>query len=67
MPEPVVRRRFERSIRNFLLYYRPLADSWMLFDNSEDSAIPVAVEKGGKLVVRLEEVYGALLDRYGEK
>jgi hypothetical protein len=29
VPETIVRRRFERSIRNFLLRYRPLADSWI--------------------------------------
>src|SRR5216684_7307368 len=34
MPESVIRRRFGRSIRNFLAEYRPLADSWYLFDNS---------------------------------
>ena len=34
VPEPVVRRRFDRSMQNFLLYYRPLAKVWTLFDNS---------------------------------
>jgi len=29
VPEAVVRRRFDRSIRNFLVHYRPLGDSWM--------------------------------------
>ena len=28
VPEPDVRRRFDRSLRNFLFHYRPLADSW---------------------------------------
>ena len=34
VPEAAVRRRFDRSIRNFLLTYRPLGDSWTLFNNS---------------------------------
>jgi predicted ABC-type ATPase len=34
VPELVVRRRFGRSIKNFFAGYRPLADSWYLFDNS---------------------------------
>ena len=34
MPEPVIRRRFDRSMQNFLLHYRPLARVWTLFDNS---------------------------------
>ncbi|MGH9682328.1 MAG: zeta toxin family protein, partial [Candidatus Acidiferrales bacterium] len=41
VPEVVVRRRFDRSIRNFLSHYRRLADSWTLFDNSE--ATPVVI------------------------
>ena len=31
IPETVVRRRFERSICNFLIHYRLLAESWILF------------------------------------
>src|SRR6266576_1256799 len=34
VPETVVRRRFDRSIRNFLLLYRSLSASWTLLDNS---------------------------------
>jgi predicted ABC-type ATPase len=30
VPEPVIRRRFDRSIRNFLGHYRQLADDWTL-------------------------------------
>ena len=41
VPEAVVRRRFDRSIRNFLTYYRTLADSCTVFDNSD--ATPTAI------------------------
>jgi hypothetical protein len=34
VPELVVRRRFDRSIRNFLVHYRRLANFWTLFDSS---------------------------------
>jgi len=52
VPEPIVRRRFGRSIRNFLLYYRPLADRWTLFDNSgaEPKAIASQREEGLRIV-----------------
>ena len=33
VPEAVVRRRFERSMRNFMVHYRPLAASWTMYDN----------------------------------
>jgi predicted ABC-type ATPase len=37
VPEPVIRRRFDRSMRNFLLDYRPLAKAWTLFDTRAKS------------------------------
>ena len=33
IPESIVRRRFDRSLPNFLQFYKPLADSWAIFDN----------------------------------
>ena len=52
VPESIVRRRFNRSIRNFLLYYRPLADRWTLFDNSgpDPKAIASQREEGLRIV-----------------
>ena len=34
VPKVDVLRRFDRSWRNFLSVYRPLADSWTVYDNS---------------------------------
>ena len=45
MPEPVVRRRFDRSTQNFLLYYRPLAKVWTLIDNSGEVPKVIALER----------------------
>ncbi len=57
VPEVVVRRRFDRSIRNFLLHYRPLGDSWMFFDNSGATPTIVALEKQGSLPIIHRELY----------
>jgi len=35
VPEATIRRRFRAGLRNFLRLYRPLADSWRLYDNSD--------------------------------
>jgi predicted ABC-type ATPase len=32
--EPIVRRRYARSLENFFALYRPLADDWQVYDNS---------------------------------
>jgi predicted ABC-type ATPase len=65
VPEAVVRRRFSRSIRNFLAEYRPLADSWYLFDNSGQTPVIIAWEKANKLRIMDEESYQALIAQYG--
>ena len=38
VPEHVVRRRYDRSLSNFFNAYRPLADSWLMLDNSQQTA-----------------------------
>ena len=65
VPEPDVRRRFDRSIRNFLLCYQSLADSWMLFDNSQRPSV-VAFKKQGDLRIINVETYHALIKQYGQ-
>jgi len=51
VPMVDVRRRFSRSMANFFKVYRPLLDSWTLFDNSTTQPSLIAEEKGGKLTV----------------
>jgi predicted ABC-type ATPase len=34
LPEDVVRRRFDAGLRNFGALYRPLVDSWVIYDNA---------------------------------
>jgi Uncharacterized protein conserved in bacteria len=35
IPEPVIRRRYKKSLYNFFNLYRPIADSWLMLDNSQ--------------------------------
>ncbi len=37
--ENVIRRRYEKGIRNFFDLYQPLAQTWMVYDNSSSSAM----------------------------
>lgn len=61
VPEPVVRRRFDRSVRNFLLYYRPLADRWTLFDNSDTEPLTIASQREEGLRIFQPERYNAFV------
>ena len=64
VPEPDLRRRFDRSIRNFLQHYRQIADSWMLFDNSLDAPILVADQARGKITIMKQEIYHSVIERF---
>jgi len=43
VPPRDVIRRFERGWTNFVEYYRPLADSWAVYDNS--GTVPLLIEQ----------------------
>lgn len=45
IPEDVLRRRFETGRTNFDRVYKPLVNTWTLFDNSGPE--PVVIESGG--------------------
>ncbi len=38
IPDDTIRRRYPRSVRNFLDLYRPIADHWRVYDNSQGQA-----------------------------
>jgi predicted ABC-type ATPase len=45
IPEPTIRQRYQRSIRNFFQLYRPVVSTWEVFDNSQ-SDTPQLVAQG---------------------
>lgn len=61
VPAGDVRRRFYRGLYNFFKFYKPLLDTWMLFDNSE--AIPrlIAEERKGSLTVIDKELFDKII------
>ena len=67
IPDHIVRRRFGRSIRNFLSLYRALADSWILFNNSDKSPSVIAFEKESNLRTIDEELFNRLNGSYGKR
>jgi predicted ABC-type ATPase len=67
VPEMVVRRRFGRSIGNFMREYRQLVDSWALFDNSGAVPAVIALEEDKRLVIISESLYWALVERLKDK
>jgi predicted ABC-type ATPase len=66
IPEAIVRRRFGRSLPNFVRIYKPLADSWTIFDNSEDNPKIIAFAESGKTEILDSGLFSNLL-RYKEE
>lgn len=66
VPAADVRRRFDRSIRNFLVHYRPLADSWTLYDNTATMPRIIASAERSRLQLRETTLYNDLVERYGK-
>jgi predicted ABC-type ATPase len=45
IPEPVIRRRYEAGLNNFFALYRPLANLWRIYDNTQPVE-PALIAKG---------------------
>jgi len=65
VPEAVIRRRFDRSMRNFLLHCRSLAKMWTLFDNSGESPDVIAFQRDKTNRIIQRSAYSELVKRYG--
>ncbi len=61
IPKVIVRRRFDRSLPNFLKLYQPLVDSWTIFDNSGEIPKLIAFEEVGKLEIADPDLFDILL------
>jgi predicted ABC-type ATPase len=61
IPEDIVRRRFGRSLPNFIGFYKSLADSWAIFDNSGDVPKMIAIEESGKIEILDPDLFDILL------
>jgi predicted ABC-type ATPase len=68
IPENVVRGRFTRGILNFFRDYRPLLDSWIMFNNYGPKPEIIATEISGNMVVIDHEIFRRLTkDQINEK
>lgn len=51
--EPVIRRRYFRSLENFMTIYRPITRSWRVYDNAGLS--PAAIASGSGDAVQIDD------------
>ncbi len=61
VPASDVKRRFARGLDNFFKYYKPMADTWLLFDNSDVKPRLLAREKDGAAEVFNKESFDKVI------
>ena len=61
VPEPDIRRRYNRSIRNFWTLYRELADSWVVLYNAGSQIQDVSVGSRQEVTVRDATLHATFL------
>lgn len=66
IPDDVIRRRYERSLENFFNGYMPMADAWVMIDNSHEEDPVRIAERGtvGPLRIYNEPLWRQLEKRY---
>lgn len=57
IPEDVIRRRYERGRANFFELYRPLADKWSVWNNSDEESVEVAFGLDGAEEILQPEIW----------
>lgn len=69
VPEETIRRRYTSGLKNFFKLYRPLTDSWQLYDNSNANQLSlIAYEvKGDCLVIQDNKIWNYLVETYDAK
>lgn len=66
VPEGDIRRRFDRGLRNLFEHYRPLLDSWIIYDNSGGEPVRVAYEENADLRIIDADRFAVIRERVGE-
>ena len=55
MEDAIVRRRYERSLKNFFSLYQPLADDWRVYDNSSDTGSRIVADGHGATATAIHD------------
>ena len=68
VPEDTIRRRYHAGLRNFFNLYRPLADSWVFYNNSVAKPTLIAYSsQEQRLIVTDSIIWYNIVKEYGSK
>ncbi len=66
VPETTIRRRYEAGLKNFFNLYKPIADSWQFYDNSNTHHLKLIASEitGHSQVIEQESIWKILTESY---
>lgn len=65
VPENTIRRRFDVGLRNFFHLYKPLADSWQMYDNTNmGNLVRIASKIDNHFEIQKAEIWQRMLEKY---
>ena len=67
LPMVDIRRRFKRSWQNFISLYKPLANSWILFDNAGLKPVEIVKCNQGKVQILNNALYKEMMEEANGK
>lgn len=66
VPEEIIRRRYKSGLNNFFSLYRPLADSWRLYNNSDLLSLIVSGGDNEPLTIQDTNIWEHIQENYYE-
>lgn len=64
IPREVIRRRYDRGLRNFFSSYIQLLDTWVFIDNSKGAFELVAENTGANMQILEQAIWNSLIKEY---
>lgn len=67
VPEDTIRRRYTAGLKNFFNLYKPIADSWKMYDNTDINNFTLIASKiSDVIVVNNQSLWNKLIEVYDE-
>jgi predicted ABC-type ATPase len=69
VPEQVIRRRYKSGLKNFFSLYKPLINSWQIYDNSNANELTLIASETAekKLTIKNKPIWEKLLREYANE
>lgn len=68
IPEQVIRRRYNKGIKNLINLFIPVVDNWMVIDNSENPFLTVAEgQQGENMIIHNKNIWNRIIEISNEQ